>query len=385
MNGNKKWEKDKPIPWKWRLPFIILLPISIFIQWIASKLPDVVEISYSQAVYRILLRIATHIIGWFPFSLFEFLLYAVILWILWIELRAILLLLKRRRSISNIFLHGVVNTLAIVSLIYALFILLFGLNYQRVSFAETSDLDTSSPSIAELKLLCEKLITNANSLREQLPENDRGVMRLKSSRWDALKRAPLGFQQLGQRYKVINGSIVGRPKGVIFSSVMSYFGLSGLYSIYTWEPSINMKIPHHNFAFATCHEMAHQMGFAAEDEANFIGYLACKMHPDIDFQYAGNVIAMRYALNALRREDHESFSMFHSLLSEGIKRDLKASIDFWSKYRTPLRRVSRRVNDTYLKSQGQKEGVASYGKVVDLLIAEQRAQTAEAHNENLTK
>jgi hypothetical protein len=37
-------------------------------------------------------------------------------------------------------------------------------------------------------------------------------------------------------------------------------------------------------------------------------------------------------------------------------------------------RASLRVNDAYLRSQGQKDGIHSYGRLVDLLVAEHRAR-----------
>jgi hypothetical protein len=44
------------------------------------------------------------------------------------------------------------------------------------------------------------------------------------------------------------------------------------------------------------------------------------------------------------------------------------------RYRGPAERVSQAVNNAYLKTQGQREGVRSYGRMVDLLIAEERAR-----------
>ncbi|PYQ39239.1 MAG: DUF3810 domain-containing protein, partial [Acidobacteria bacterium] len=38
--------------------------------------------------------------------------------------------------------------------------------------------------------------------------------------------------------------------------------------------------------------------------------------------------------------------------------------------------VQERVNDTYLKTQGQAQGVQSYGQIVDLLLAERRTAAA---------
>jgi hypothetical protein len=41
-----------------------------------------------------------------------------------------------------------------------------------------------------------------------------------------------------------------------------------------------------------------------------------------------------------------------------------------------LGEVQDRVNDAYLKSQGQREGVRSYGRMVDLLVGERRMSSA---------
>jgi hypothetical protein len=40
----------------------------------------------------------------------------------------------------------------------------------------------------------------------------------------------------------------------------------------------------------TCHEMAHQIGFASESECNFIGFLASVKNDDLYFKYSGLVL-----------------------------------------------------------------------------------------------
>ena len=45
---------------------------------------------------------------------------------------------------------------------------------------------------------------------------------------------------------------------------------------------------------------------------------------------------------------------------------------YWNRTRSRIATdVARKVNDTYLKSQGQV-GIASYGRMVDLLVAQRR-------------
>lgn len=40
-----------------------------------------------------------------------------------------------------------------------------------------------------------------------------------------------------------------------------------------------------------------------------------------------------------------------------------------------MKEISNSVNNTYLKANGQEDGVKSYGRMVDLLLAEYRSQT----------
>ncbi|MEI3307330.1 MAG: DUF3810 family protein [Eggerthella lenta] len=42
--------------------------------------------------------------------------------------------------------------------------------------------------------------------------------------------------------------------------------------------------------------------------------------------------------------------------------------------RGPGQDVSNAANDTYLKANNQSDGMRSYGRMVDLLLAEQRAE-----------
>ncbi|NIR61682.1 MAG: DUF3810 domain-containing protein, partial [Gammaproteobacteria bacterium] len=50
--------------------------------------------------------------------------------------------------------------------------------------------------------------------------------------------------------------------------------------------------------------------------------------------------------------------------------------EFWSRYDTRLGDAALRVNDAYLKTLGQEEGIRSYGLMVELLVADHRR---EAH------
>ena len=121
------------------------------------------------------------------------------------------------------------------------------------------------------------------------------------------------------------------------------------------------------------HESAHQHGFAREDEANFLSYLACKASGDPDLVYSGYLLATIHAMNALAGADATAFTQLSSQYSPAVLADLRYNNEFWAQYEGKVAEKVTQNNDNYLKSNEQEEGVKSYGRMVDLLIAEYKA------------
>ena len=83
---------------------------------------------------------------------------------------------------------------------------------------------------------------------------------------------------------------------------------------------------------------------------------------------------MRYAMRALYAQDPETHALLNATISAPVKRDVQAERDFWIAHEGIVERISNRMNDAYLKANHQQDGVASYGRMVDLLIAQYRKQ-----------
>ena len=256
---------------------------------------------------------------------------------------------------------------------YLAFLLLWGLNYQRQPFGVSAKLDVRPSSPDELAALGTVLVDEANQARAGLAEDGAGVMRLADGRRSALMRTEAGFRPAASLHPVLAGC-PSRPKPLFTSTVFSWLGVTGIYFPFTGEPNVNMTLPDPELPFAAAHEIAHQRGFAREDEANYLGYLACRLHPDPDFRYSGRLAASVYAVNALAALDRKAGERLEARRSPGVRRDLAALVAWAERYRGLAERVSQRVNDAYLRSQGEAQGVRSYGRVVDLLLAERRAQ-----------
>ena len=97
--------------------------------------------------------------------------------------------------------------------------------------------------------------------------------------------------------------------------------------------------------------------------------MTCIHHPDPDFIYAGYLSALNYTNVALAKVDSESLIELNAQLSDGVRRDMRYLNEFWAQYEGKVEETFNSMNQTYLTLNGIKDGVRSYGRVVDLLLA----------------
>jgi hypothetical protein len=238
-----------------------------------------------------------------------------------------------------------------------------------VPLSETLSLSPGEVSVSELASLARSTAHTVNKLREGMLENVDGIATLRGSVPDALCRASLGYEILKKAIPCVQVAHAC-PKGFLTSRIMSYLGIEGFFFPFTAEANINIDIPTFLIPFSASHELAHLGGYAREEEANFIACLACRAHPDIDFRYAGRLSELIYILNALYETDNGTYNGLREDLHPGIWRDMAFLNHFWDEYEGVMEEVAEAVNDVYLKSNSQEEGILSYGMVVDLLLAD---------------
>jgi hypothetical protein len=352
---------------KVKLSIVLLVPLIMLLNTISKRYPQFIETYYSSLLNKVIIRVLSLITEIFPFSLAEFFVFTLII-ILIILFIVILFSIRKKK-----FIQSVINLAAYLSLLYILFMFLWGFNYNRLSFDKIAGLTVEKSSKEELYALCRSLIERANTLRNEIHENDNGIMSLENGYKDVFRRAQAGYDEAARTYSKLGGKY-GTPKKILLSPKMSYTGITGIYIPYTAEANVNINITDMMLPCTVAHEMAHQRGFAREDEANYIAYLTCSSHPDKDFQYSGVMLALIYSTNALASVDRESYKQLAKEYSAGVKRDLQYDYEFWQKYEGKVEEISNNVNNTYLKSNGQQDGVRSYGRMVDLLLAEYKSK-----------
>ncbi len=358
-----------------RRPMWLLLgfPAGLLLFWLASLQPALTERVYSSLIYRFVMQPLSLLTGLLPFSVAEVLVVSLTIVLLWYLLRGIMRVASRPATAPRQ-LGGLLLIIGMVlSLLYLSFVSIWGLNYNRLPFGELVGLEVRPSETDELAALCRDLIQQANLLRAQITEDAAGVMHLPAGEVDALRRADLGYRRLSEQIPELGGRF-GRPKPVMLSAAWSYTGIGGMYFPFTGEANVNVHMPDVSIPMATAHEMAHQRGFAREDEANYIAYLVCMAHPDVDYQYSGIVLALTEAMRSLFYNDRDAWQELQSLYGAGLKRDLQYRNDYWQQHQGRIYEISHDINDSYLKANNQTDGVQSYGRMVDLLLAARRAE-----------
>lgn len=362
-----------------RAALLALLPLGGALHALAAASPERVERLYARGLYPRLIGVAARLSGAVPFCLAEWLTAALAIGLV---LVAVLRWRRGRRagaSALRLLGAGILWLGGLAGLLYCGYLLTWGLNHQRPPVAELAHLDVHPARPSELAALCEELAERADDLRRGRLEDADGVMRLAGGREAALARAWEGFAAAARSAPLpIPAGPDVAPKRPLISPLLWRLGITGIYVPFTAEANVNDTVPDPDLPFTASHELAHLRGFAREDEASWVGYLACARHPDADYRYSGALAMSLHALSALARADREAYDRIAALRTDAVRRDVEA-LRIWSlRARGPAERVARRVNDTYLKSQGHPDGVRSYGRVVDLLLAERRARLAAA-------
>lgn len=337
---------------------ISLIPQYFLIKWI-SKYPDFIETYYSNGIYLYISKLFRFMLGWIPFSFGDLVYsFSIIYIIRWLYIN--------RKRIKNDTKQWFTDITSAVAIIYFAFHLFWGLNYYRLPLYKSLDLK-SEYTTAQLVDVTKKLITKSNSIYTKIAGNDTLKIDIPYSKSDILKMAPLGYHNLKNTFPNLEYYPKSTKKS-LFSYPLTYMGFSGYLNPLTNEAQVDALIPIFMFPTTTSHEMAHQLGYAAENEANFIGCLAAIKHDDIYFQYTGYTFALRFCLNEIYRRDEALFESLYEEINKGVLYNYKEARDFWDNYENPMEPLFKMTYSSYLKANKQEKGMESYSYVVALFV-----------------
>jgi len=360
---------------KKRFWFVLLAPLSVLLTVLAHRRPDITERVFSMGIYRVFTETYGRVFGYLPFSVIQFLIIlfpvAVIIYVI-CEIWNICTNTTKigfnfaRRKVHVVRL--VANTACAIGVLLFMFTIFAGLNYARLEFGEVIGLEVRPSSVDELISLSNILAQQASEFSTQVSRDENGEMILSASHFVTAQEARVIFRGASENYPVLAG-FVPLVKPILYSHFMSRLRITGVYAPFTMEAHVNVHVPDYHIPAIMVHELAHFRGIMREDEANFIAWLVSIYSDDIDFMYSGAMLAFVYTSNQLHRASPADWQRIRGSLSENVITDLVANQEYWRQFEGALAEISTAANDTYLRANRQEDGVASYGRMVDLLLA----------------
>jgi len=347
------------------------LPLQILIVQLIALNPGLVERFYTGNVYKKLSQFLRVVFGGISVPIGQILFYSLVIGLAVAIIKHITRLVAKQISWQNFVRTGLLGTVTFLSVFYFLFTGMWALNYHRQPIEKITHLTEDSVSTKDLENLCRRLIQLTNTSRQQVTTNQRQPLRFALTHQQLLASATRGFDAIAKKFPEMTYRYPS-VKSVYAPQIMSFFGVSGIYFPFTGEANVNMHPPAYLLPGTICHEMAHQIGFASEDEANFVAYLACRLNPDPAFQYSGNYMAMKYAMNRLKKVKPKAYKKLERLYSAGLKQDLAENRRYWQSFQNPIEVFSSWFYDLFLRANDQRDGIKSYSKVVELLMSEFR-------------
>ena len=305
-----------------------------------------------------ILAFLSGVTGPFPFPVWEAALVVIVLLAIYFLIRCFL----NKRS----FLAWLAGVAELICVLVFLFVALWGLNHYGPSVADRVGLTVTEYSRDQLKAATQYMANQASLWSEQVERDENGDLAIDFSAM--AETAGNAYAPLAATNDFFQGS-TAPVKKLLAGKAFSYMGTTGIFIAFTGESCVNPDTYAASVPFTMCHEAAHRLTVAPEDEANFCAFLACQASDDPAFRYSGWYSAFIYCYNALYKVDKTAASEIWSTLSAQLVQDCRRANEHYDQYEGQVQDAAQKLNDSYLKAFSEESGVQSYGEAADLLIA----------------
>lgn len=245
---------------------------------------------------------------------------------------------------------------------------------ENTDTGNTAETEKGTYTLQDLTALRNMLVEKCNELSGQMQRTENGEIIYEGNMG---KKAISNMQALGETYDVLQG-FYPMPKPLYFSDFVSQQYMLGYYFPFSMEANYNKVAYVTNLPVTMCHELAHLKGYIQEDEANFIGFLACISSDDLLFQYSGYLSVLNYVNNDFYEavgEDYERYMAEVQIDRQVYEDAVFVRKEDWDRIEKEavvdtevVDAVSTRFVETSLKLNGVDDGMVVYSRVVGLLL-----------------
>ena len=245
---------------------------------------------------------------------------------------------------------------------------------ENTDTGNTAETEKSTYTLQDLTALRNMLVEKCNELSGQMQRTEEGEIIYEGNMG---KKAISDMQALGETYDALQG-FYPMPKPLYFSDFVSQKYMLGYYFPFSMEANYNKVAYVTNLPVTMCHELAHLKGYIQEDEANFIGFLACISSDDLLFQYSGYLSVLNYVNNDFYEavgEDYERYMAEVQIDRQVYEDAVFVRKEDWDRIEKEavvdtevVDAVSTGFVETSLKLNGIDDGMVAYSRVVGLLL-----------------
>ncbi len=363
-------------PGKYSIITLVLLTLCVFVRLFSSSQLRV-EHYYSTGIFLKISAVLRAITGFIPVSLGDILYLLAGMYGLMLLVRSIIRWVKNKFRLpeKRLVMSKIIKLSWLLMGVYVVFNMLWGINYNRIRLDQALKISVTDTSVVDLRNLNEWLLVRVNdekkmSLQEKFVPHDINFLKIESA---------LAFDSLHSSYDIPGVQPVSF-KPTLFTWVANNSGYTGYYNPFTGEAQINMSNPFYELPFVACHEMAHQIGYAKEIEANFIGFLACMHSSNHLVKYSAYKAMLSYTMSDLVFADTAFARSIYNRISPEVRQDIRLSRRYRMKHSRFLQPFVMGIYEKYLWSNGQPDGLLSYNKVTGLLMGYYRKNNPAVEN-----
>lgn len=362
---------------KFLLPFIWLLLLGTCL--IAPYFPEKVAQYYTNGLFRYGTTGLSSMFGRIPFAMGEFI-YLIFIIILIINLIKYYNSLKIFNQKWQKLRYLLIRLSWLGIRLWIIFQLIWGLNYLQPGPIEAFQLSVQPPQNASIAL--EEINALTNTFIQALNQTKSELTQMGPQNMDFEILCTLVESAYSKDLHLKKQSSVyfKNLKKAVFPGWGDYMGYLAFYQPMTGEAIVRADLPAWTLPYTIAHEMAHQLGYASETEANFIAYIVATESGDPILRYSMLLQMFTYAQDAqlLLIAGNKGFDAWEaqikknkSLLSPEVLKDRASIRDFFAARSGKHIEASSKLYDQFLKWNHQASGLASYQDVLKWVRAYQ--------------
>ena len=352
--------------------FPILWGLLFVVSLLAPYYPNLIATSYNQGLFKYWTNGLRWLLGVIPIAIGE-LVYFILIIVLIINILRYFISIKSFNHFKQNIGIKLLKFIWLGIRLFVVFQLIWGLNYMQPDPTNAFNITVQTPKNAQIALdqmnaLTYELIQDLNETKQEItstkpktPNFDQIVTHVHQD----YKRVSVAYPRLKMEQQSV--------KKAIFPIFGDYIGYLAFYQPITGEAIVRADLPPLTQPYTIAHEMAHQLGYASETEANFIAFVVASESKDPVLKYSMLLQMFTYAQDAqlLLLAGTKGFDAWKmqiatnkALLSPAVLKDRAEIKAFFAARADKQIQASNQLYDQFLKWNQQAAGLDSYADVL---------------------